>query len=153
MAAGVARLALQKYPSWTASHLRQKMRDHARYLGYSVPSDLVGYGMVDALCLLHQKSTCNPIGVSIQGSQELEVYAEGNYIFEAQPSGGSGMYAYVWEYCPVGGGCQVVGNSQQYVRYVGSGDPDFMLKVTVTSSDEVPAVATIAVANRIEDGQ
>lgn len=60
MAAGVARLALHKYPSWTASQLRENMRLYARDRGTPGWDRYYGYGQVDAVCLLNMTAPCNP---------------------------------------------------------------------------------------------
>lgn len=58
IALGVARLALDRFPSLTASQLRQELQSHARDLGTAGKDNQYGYGMVDAKCVVLQTLPC-----------------------------------------------------------------------------------------------
>jgi len=60
MAAGVGRLARQKYPNHTASQIRQMMQTYALDRGPVGKDDEYGFGQVDAVCLLNNISPCTP---------------------------------------------------------------------------------------------
>ncbi len=153
IAMGVARLALQKNPGWSAATLRQKMRDHARDLGPSGKDDKYGYGMVDAICLINQTYPClGPLSVYIEG--ETYVRDPGLYRYEAVPSGGNGSYTYQWEirYPDIGGGWGKLGTSKTQDLNIAEGDGDIELRVTVTSAGEA-AQGAIRVTNSTGCGE
>lgn len=94
IAAGVARLALEKFPTWTASQLRGAMQNYARDLGAAGRDNLYGYGMVDAPCLINQLSPCILLTGSINGPDEVppEAFCQ----WDAVVSGGLPPYSYSW---------------------------------------------------------
>ena len=58
IAAGVARLAWEVFPQWTAATLRAELRQHARDLGAAGRDNEYGYGMPDAICIINQVLPC-----------------------------------------------------------------------------------------------
>lgn len=70
--------------------------------------------------------------VAISGPDEVN--DDSNHTWTANPNGGLGGNSYVWELSEDGGPWGVVGTSQSYVLAVQEEDPDFELRVTVTSS-------------------
>jgi hypothetical protein len=134
-AAAVARIALDKFPNWSASQLRSELQSHARDLGLLGKDNSYGYGMVDAYCIVAQHDPCVPLSVSISGNNNIQ--SMGYYTYEAFPTGGgSSSYAYKWKECSLSGtSCSAVGTSKTYSRWIQSSDPDFQLQVKVNDGD------------------
>jgi len=57
-AAAVAKMVLQRFPSYTAAQVRQHMRTYARDLGPAGKDNQFGYGMVDAYCAVQLIAPC-----------------------------------------------------------------------------------------------
>jgi subtilisin len=147
IAMGVARLAVQKF-GWDAQTLRQKMRDHARQIGGTTHE--VGYGMVDAFCLINEVAPClGPLSVFIDG--ETYITSPDEYEWEAFPSGGDGQYEYQWavRYVEHGGGWGNLGTERTQKLNVAQGDGDIELRVTVTSGGETTQSPPFRVTNSI----
>ena len=68
---------------------------------------------------------------------ETYITSSGQYTWNSGAAGGSGTKSYSWEYCAFGQACVAAGTSSSYARQVGSGDPSFQLRVTVTAGTEV----------------
>jgi hypothetical protein len=75
-----------------------------------------------------------PPGANITGPAVIS--SAGTYTWQANPSGGNGTYTYVWKYRVQGDATwTVVGTSApSYSRTVGTTNPDFELRVDVTSA-------------------
>lgn len=115
IAAAVGRLAMQRFPGWTAAQLRAEMTDHARDLG---SSNEFGAGLTDALCLITQVSPCvvaapppPPITVFISGPSQVNMTPFGGFCtWTAIASGGTGSYTYQWSGVLTGTQQSVSGN-------------------------------------------
>ncbi|MDZ7781041.1 MAG: S8 family serine peptidase [Gemmatimonadota bacterium] len=147
-AVGVARLALEKFPGWSASDLRDELQEHARDLGPGGRDDSYGHGFVDAYCVLSQHDPCEPLSVYVTGENNIQT--AGYYTYQAFPSGGSGSYSYSWTECDPS--CSTVGSSDSYARWVGESDPHFDISVTVNGSDPDAVADTVVVFNNIGGG-
>ncbi|HET7462350.1 MAG TPA: S8 family serine peptidase [Longimicrobium sp.] len=75
-----------------------------------------------------------PVGVNITGTTSIT--AAGTYTWQANASGGNGSYTYAWQYRVQGTTTwTAVGTgAASYSRTVATSDPDFELRVTVTSA-------------------
>jgi aqualysin 1 len=73
-----------------------------------------------------------PVGANITGPGSIS--AAGTYTWQANASGGNGTYTYGWEYRVQGGAWSAAGSGSSYSRTVALSDPDFELRVTVTSA-------------------
>jgi hypothetical protein len=71
------------------------------------------------------------------GASEIDgndVGYEGNFTYTVDdPFGGDGSYSYQWQYSTDETNWTNVGTSQSYIRYVSWDDPNFFLRLTVTS--------------------
>ncbi len=140
--AGAAALLRALHASWTNQQIVDRLFAAAEDRGSSGRDNYYGYG------LLNVAAAVNPLSVTIQGPQIIET--QGSYSWEAMPTGGASPYSYQWQYCSPG--CSNVGTAKTYSRYVASGDDDFTLKVTVTSSDSQTATDSHYVYVRIGHG-
>ncbi|HEX8275353.1 MAG TPA: S8 family serine peptidase [Longimicrobiaceae bacterium] len=75
-----------------------------------------------------------PVGANITGPASIGT--AGTYTWQANASGGDGAYAYTWEYRVQGGTWSTVGTGSSYSLGVAVTDPDFELRVTVTSAGQ-----------------
>lgn len=92
LAAGVARLAMQAHPNWTAGDLRNRMQLYARTLG--APSEY-GAGLVDAVGLVREGPiNCPPLIGSIVGPSKVRPSTTCRW--SISPSGGEPPYSYRW---------------------------------------------------------
>lgn len=133
---GVAALLYSLEPALTMSQARSRIQSGADGWGSGTQ---YGAGKLDALF------TIKPLSVGINGPNDIT--QAGTYTWTASPSGGTGSYTYQWQYLPVGSSTwSTVGSSQSYSRLVGSADPNFSLKVTITSAWRTTLV-TISVLN------
>jgi subtilisin family serine protease len=89
-----------------------------------------------------------PLSVFIDGPTYID--SSGTYTWEAFPFGGEIPYAYEWQYCE--NGCAIVSREKTYSTTVYVGDPDFTLKVTVTSADGQTATDSHSVGVVNSDG-
>ncbi|HEU4454730.1 MAG TPA: S8 family peptidase, partial [Longimicrobium sp.] len=72
-----------------------------------------------------------PPSVTISGFSTIS--AAGTFTWQTSVTGGTGSYAYAWEYRVQGGAWTAAGTGSTYSRSVAAGDPAFELRVTVTS--------------------
>ena len=80
--------------------------------------------------------TVPPLSVTISGPNTIST--KGTYTWTATPSGGVGGYSYAWEV--IQGGSRVgLGSQSTQSMTVYGGDPDFYMKVTVTSGGSTVA--------------
>ncbi|HEX2209868.1 MAG TPA: S8 family serine peptidase [Longimicrobium sp.] len=75
--------------------------------------------------------TSQPVSTVITGPSSIST--AGTYTWQANPGGGNGTYVICWEYRVAGGTWQIVGSASSYSRTVSTSDPDFELRVAVTS--------------------
>jgi subtilisin family serine protease/P2-related tail formation protein len=81
--------------------------------------------------LVHSLFTTTPVSTAITGPSSIST--AGTYTWDSNPAGGDGNYIICWEYRVAGGAWQIVGSSRYYARPVSLSDPDFELRVAVTS--------------------
>jgi Subtilase family len=123
---GVAALIKAKYPTWTNQQIVNHLFATAEDRGVIGRDDYYGYGIVRAL------PATSPVSVYISGPSTIST--AGTYTWYANPSGGNGTFTYSWEYRVQGGTWTPVGcGCASYSRSVAAGNPDFELRVTVTS--------------------
>ena len=80
--------------------------------------------------------TVPPLSVTISGPNTIST--KGTYTWTATPSGGVGGYSYAWELIQGGSRVGLENQSTQSMTVYG-GDPDFYMKVTVTSGGSTVA--------------
>jgi subtilisin family serine protease len=83
--------------------------------------------------LLYSLFSAPPQPVSTTITGPTSVSTAGTYTWQSNPSGGDGTYIICWEYRVAGGTWQIVGSASSYSRTVSPGEPDFELRVAVTS--------------------
>ena len=76
-------------------------------------------------------SISQPVATTITGP--TSVASAGTYTWQSNATGGDGTYIWCWEYRVQGGTWQIVGSGSSYSRAVSTSDPDFELRVAVTS--------------------
>ena len=125
--AGVAALYLQGNPTATSATVTSAIINNA------TTGVVSGAGTGSPNRLLYSIfSGPPPVGASITGPTSIS--SAGTYTWQANASGGDGTYAYSWEYRVQGGAWSAVGSGSSYSRTVALSDPDFELRVTVTSA-------------------
>jgi subtilisin len=136
IAAGVARLALEYHPNWSAAQLRSELKNHGRYTdpNFNVP-------MVDAVCVVYQWENCqgtepaqpppDPLSVSIFGPTSIR--PQDRCTWQADVSGGISPFSYEWFRKDPGSAWLLVGTSNSYTDGV-NGEPYFDLKLEVEDS-------------------
>lgn len=136
--AGAMALMLQEAPGLSVAALYDRVRTLGATL--NVLSN-IGAGSPNAL--LYSIHT----GVSIAGPNVI--HTTGNYTWTAIPIGGDSSKSYLWEYRVRGGGSwQVVGTSSSYTRFVTAfSDPDFDLRVTLTSAGDTRTATVVPYVN------
>ena len=128
--AGAAALYLEANP-WAAPHdvasaiLGDATPDRLSFLGAGSPNLLLYVGPPGG----------NPTGQLHAIIRGPSLVVTGTWTWEALASGGTGSYAYQWQYSRDAGTWSPVGtNSPTFSRYVGSWYGNFYLRVTVTSN-------------------
>ncbi len=91
-------------PGWSATSVRQRLRDTALDLGSQGRDDLYGYGRVDA-CAATNSTGCSPLDVRISGPAQVQ---PGQYCtWNAVVTGGVSPYSYQWSGLVSGSGPSV----------------------------------------------
>jgi hypothetical protein len=137
IAAGVALLARQKFPAWTAADTRREMQEHARDIHIAGRDVVTGYGLPDAVCLLDQIVACTRFSVSISGPGNVVLPSSTNTWTASIGNGPGGTYTYRWERSSDNGATWgTVGfNSPSLTQTVyGQVNYSFLLRVHVTAA-------------------
>jgi subtilisin family serine protease len=124
--AGVAALYLQGNPTASPATVTSAILTSATTGVVSNP----GSGSPNRL--LYSILTTPPPSANITGAGSIT--SAGTYTWQANPAGGNGTYTYAWEYRVQGGTWSAAGSGSSYSRTVSTSDPDFELRVTVTSA-------------------
>lgn len=138
--AGVARLAWDAYPGWTAAQLRSELQSHARDLGVAGKDNVYGYGMPDAVCIIQQYLPCvvpPRLLTSIVGPTSVRPNAA--CLWSASVTGGRSPFRYQWTVNGV-----IRGNSSTFLWT--SGSSSFTVGLLVTDVDEESASASRSVS-------
>ena len=125
--AGVAALYLQGSPSAAPATVASAIISNAT-TGVVTGA---GTGSPNRLLYSQLQTSTQPVSTVITGPASIS--AGGTYTWDSNPGGGDGSYIICWEYRTAGGTWQIVGNSRYYSRAVSTSDPDFELRVAVTS--------------------
>jgi subtilisin family serine protease len=124
--AGVAALYLQGSPSAAPATVASAIISNA------TTGVVTGAGTGSPNRLLYSVfATSQPVSTIITGPSSVST--AGTYTWDSNPAGGDGSYITCWEYRVAGGTWQIVGSSRYYSRPVSTSDPDFELRVAVTS--------------------
>jgi subtilisin family serine protease len=124
--AGVAALYLQGNPTASPATVTSAIVNNA------TTGVVTGAGTGSPNRLLYSIFTTPPVGANITGTSSIT--SAGTYTWQANASGGNGTYTYAWEYRVQGGTWSAAGSGASYSRTVALSDPDFELRVTVTSA-------------------
>lgn len=127
MVAGALMVMRQKFPYHSNDQIRAKLRSTAVPMASTQKS---GAGRIDLLAAVGP----DPLSVSISGPTYIST--TGSYTWTANPVNGDGTYTYNWEYSNDGFYWYSVSTGSTYSGYFSVGDPDFQLRVTVTSAGQ-----------------
>ena len=122
--AGVAALYLQGSPSAAPATVTSAIISNATL------SKVTSAGIGSPNRLLYSLISSG-VGATITGPSSIST--AGTHTWQANASGGNGTYTYAWEYRVQGGIWSAAGTASSYSRTVDRSDPDFELRVTVTS--------------------
>jgi len=110
-----------KYPTWSASYVRERLKATATKVpGQTLPSDVnYGYGIINPYAIL---SSASPLSVTLSGPTTVRPGVQ--CLWTANPVGGGGTpYTYAW--LPGGGSTQSItmsfSSSGTLTVYVGDG--------------------------------
>ncbi|HEX6371931.1 MAG TPA: S8 family serine peptidase [Longimicrobium sp.] len=123
--AGVAALYLQTSPTATPAAVANAI------IVNSTPNKVTSAGTGSPNRLLYSLIPSGGVSTTITGPSSIGT--TGTYTWQSNAAGGDGTYIWCWEYRVQGGTWEIVGAGSSYSRTVSTTDPDFELRVAVTS--------------------